>query len=76
MLLTTLEHHANIVPWQQVASIDVVDIDHQGHLQLEMLEEKTEGNLSDEESKLLASALKNLRPLYDRICEEHSDDDE
>jgi hypothetical protein len=43
---------------------------------LEMLEDKTEGNLSEEESTLLASALKNLRPLYDRICDEHTDDDE
>jgi hypothetical protein len=34
---------------------------------LEMLAEKTRGNLTEEEDKLLASALKNLRPLFDTI---------
>jgi len=31
---------------------------------LEMLEAKTRGNLTENEGKLLSSALKNLRPLY------------
>ncbi|MEM1084522.1 MAG: DUF1844 domain-containing protein [Verrucomicrobiota bacterium] len=33
---------------------------------LEMLETKTEGNLTAEEQKLLATALANLRPLYEK----------
>ena len=33
---------------------------------LEMLETKTEGNLTVEESKLLVTALENLRPLYQK----------
>ena len=32
---------------------------------LEMLASKTTGNLTDSESKLLATALQNLKPLYD-----------
>jgi hypothetical protein len=31
---------------------------------LEMLENKTRGNLTETEEKLLATALNNLRPLY------------
>lgn len=31
---------------------------------LEMLASKTEGNLTESEEKLLAMALKNLKPLY------------
>lgn len=33
---------------------------------LEMLEQKTQGNLTAEESHLLKVALNNLRPLYDQ----------
>ncbi len=33
---------------------------------LEMLEDKTDGNLTAEESKLLRAALANLRPLYEK----------
>jgi hypothetical protein len=34
---------------------------------LEMLEAKTEGNLTAEEAKLLSAALANLRPLYEKV---------
>ncbi len=37
---------------------------------LEMLEIKTEGNLTAEEQKLLATALANLRPLYEKVADE------
>lgn len=33
---------------------------------LEMLEEKTRGNLTEVEDKLLRSALANLRPLFEK----------
>jgi hypothetical protein len=36
---------------------------------LEMLASKTEGNLTESEEKLLAMALKNLKPLYQTACE-------
>ena len=41
---------------------------------LEMLVEKTEGNLTPEEAKLLQSALLNLNTLYTNI-EQDSDDE-
>jgi hypothetical protein len=37
---------------------------------LEMLENKTRGNLTETEEKLLATALNNLRPLYLQVTEE------
>jgi hypothetical protein len=43
---------------------------------LEMLEEKTAGNLSETESRLLGAALNNLRKLYSRIAENHVTADE
>ena len=41
---------------------------------LEMLAEKTKGNLNEEEDKLLTSALKNLKPLYQSATEDASSD--
>jgi hypothetical protein len=38
---------------------------------LEMLASKTRGNLTDSESKLLDTALRNLRPLY-RAAVDHN----
>lgn len=37
---------------------------------LEMLAAKTDGNLTENEEKLLTAALKNLRPLYDQAAGE------
>jgi hypothetical protein len=41
---------------------------------LEMLQAKTANNLSDQEEKLLLTALDNLRPLYETACDNESDD--
>ena len=38
---------------------------------LEMLESKTRGNLTPEETKLLETALLNLRGLYEKVEAEH-----
>jgi hypothetical protein len=35
---------------------------------LEMLEAKTQGNLTETEEKLLSTALANLRPLYEKAA--------
>ena len=40
---------------------------------LEMLESKTSGNRTPEESKLLETALLNLRGLYGKVEAEHDD---
>jgi Domain of unknown function (DUF1844) len=37
---------------------------------LEMLEAKTQGNLTTAEAKLLTAALNNLRPLYEQAAED------
>lgn len=34
---------------------------------LEMLQVKTQGNLTEKEGKLLQTALKNLRPIYQEL---------
>lgn len=41
---------------------------------LEMLEAKTDGNLTDDEAKLLRAALANLRPLYEKIAQQTAAD--
>ena len=41
---------------------------------LEMLAEKTEGNLNEEEAKLLQSALLNLGTLYENIEQDSNDE--
>ncbi|MEI6178159.1 MAG: DUF1844 domain-containing protein [Verrucomicrobiota bacterium] len=43
---------------------------------LEMLTSKTQGNLADSESKLLAMALKNLKPLYQSALDAAEEKDE
>lgn len=43
---------------------------------LEMLENKTAGNRTTEEDKLLQVALLNLRTLYDKVEEEQEDADD
>ena len=43
---------------------------------LEMLEEKTRGNLSEGEARLLGAALANLRKLYSKVSENHVAADE
>ena len=74
ILLTRMEHHANIVPWQLVAErtgarIEVVDLLPDGSLDLDMLRAKMTG-----EVKLLAVAhvsnvLGTVNPVRD-ICRE------
>lgn len=74
ILLTRMEHHANIVPWQLVAErtgarIDVVELLPDGRLDLDMLRAKMTGAV-----KLLAvghvsNVLGTVNPVAD-ICRE------
>jgi hypothetical protein len=41
---------------------------------LEMLSDKTNGNLNEEEAKLLSSALENLNKLYENVQYDAQDD--
>lgn len=79
ILITHLEHHSNIVPWQLVceqtgAELVVAPIDERGELELERLYE-----LMTDDVRLLAiahvsNALGTINPVYDIIREAHSRD--
>jgi len=79
VLITHLEHHANIVPWQMVceqtgAELVVAPINDRGELELDALYA-----LMDEKVRLLAishvsNALGTINPVKDIIAEAHSRD--
>lgn len=72
ILLTTMEHHSNIVPWQLVArrtgaNLRYLEMDHQGRLRLEDLE-----SLLTERTKILAlthvsNALGTVNPVNEIV---------
>ena len=77
IILTVLEHHSNIVPWQLVAErtgavIRWVDIDEQGRLRLEDYD-----RLLNERTKLVAvghasNALGTINPVKDIVEKAHA----
>ena len=77
IILTVLEHHSNIVPWQLVAErtgavIRWVDIDEQGRLRLEDYD-----RLLNERTKLVAvghasNALGTINPVQDIVEKAHA----
>ncbi|MEJ2025902.1 MAG: cysteine desulfurase [Limibacillus sp.] len=87
VLITHLEHHANIVPWQLVceqtgAELDVAPINDRGELELDALyalELDALYALMDEAVSLLAishvsNALGTINPIRDIIARAHSCD--
>jgi cysteine desulfurase/selenocysteine lyase len=77
IILTTLEHHSNIVPWQMVAQekgarLRVVPIDDRGELLLDQYE-----RLFTERTKLVAlthvsNALGTINPVKEMIATAHA----
>ncbi len=77
ILLTTLEHHSNIVPWQLVARrtgarLKYLEMDDQGRLRLEELD----GLLTDR-TRLVAlnhvsNALGTINPVRDVVARAHA----
>ena len=77
ILITHLEHHANIVPWQLVceqtgAELVVAPIDERGQLDLEAF-----GNLLDERVRLVAvvqvsNALGTINPVREIVARSHA----
>ena len=77
ILLTTMEHHANIVPWQMVAEakdakIKVIPIDDRGDLILDDIE-----NLLSERTRILAvthtsNAIGTVNPVEEIIALAHA----
>jgi cysteine desulfurase/selenocysteine lyase len=72
IILTMMEHHSNLVPWQLLAQrvgarLRFLDIDEEGRISLEQL-----GSLLNERSKLVAlnhisNALGTINPIAD-VC--------
>ena len=74
ILLTRMEHHANIVPWQLVAArcgarIEVVELLPDGSLDLEMLHEKLTGAVKLFALTHTSNVLGTVNPVRD-ICRE------
>jgi cysteine desulfurase/selenocysteine lyase len=77
VLLTTMEHHSNIVPWQLVArrtgaKLRYIEIDDEGKLRLDELDE-----LLSERTKLVSvthvsNALGTINPVEDIIAAAHA----
>ncbi|MFP6750844.1 MAG: cysteine desulfurase [Pirellulaceae bacterium] len=79
ILLTVMEHHSNIVPWQQLAErtgarIRWVDIDDQGRLEMDSLRDQL-----NERTRLLAvtavsNVLGTINPLRESVELAHQHD--
>ncbi|MBJ6978726.1 cysteine desulfurase [Luteimonas sp. MC1895] len=74
ILLTRMEHHANIVPWQLVAQrtgarIEVVDLLPDGSLDLAMLRAKMTGDVTLLAVAHVSNVLGTVNPVAD-ICRE------
>ena len=74
ILLTRMEHHANIVPWQLVAGrtgarIEVVDLLPDGSLDLDMLRAKMTGAVKLLAVTHVSNVLGTVNPVAD-ICRE------
>ncbi len=77
IVISAMEHHSNIVPWQMVceekgATLRVIPMDHNGVLQLERLPE-----LLDDTVKLLAityvsNSLGTVNPIREIIAQAHA----
>lgn len=77
IILTTLEHHSNIVPWQLAcqmtgAEIKILPIDHDGNLRLDELDK-----ILSEKTKLLcitqaSNAIGTITPINEIIKKVHA----
>ncbi len=76
ILVTELEHHSNLVPWQMLAQrrgaiLKYIEFDDQGHLRLDQMEERLR-----ERPRLLAltqvsNALGTINPVAEIIARAH-----
>jgi|TARA_B110000116_G_scaffold50448_1_gene42081 cysteine desulfurase/selenocysteine lyase len=77
ILLTTMEHHSNIVPWQLVAektgaTIRYIEMDAEGHLNLENLEELCGRNTKIVSCTQVSNSLGTINPLEPIIAQARS----
>jgi cysteine desulfurase/selenocysteine lyase len=77
IILTTLEHHSNIVPWQMVAEekgakIRVVPIDDAGQLDIEAYKKLFNANTKFVGVTHVSNALGTINPVKEMIAIAHS----
>jgi len=77
ILLTTMEHHSNIVPWQLLAErtgakIRYIEMDAEGHLDLENLEELCGKNTKIVACTQVSNSLGTINPLEQIISRARS----
>ena len=77
IILTIMEHHANIVPWQVVAkasgaSIEVIPIDAQGNLQLDQLDSMLTENTKMVAFSHISNVLGSISPAKTIIKKAHA----
>jgi cysteine desulfurase / selenocysteine lyase len=76
ILLTEMEHHANLVPWQLAASrsgavLDFIPVADDGSLDLDSLEEKLEGEVALVSLVHLSNVLGTVNPVKRIIAAAH-----
>jgi cysteine desulfurase / selenocysteine lyase len=64
ILSTTLEHHSNLVPWTERASVDLVPWDRQGHLDLDALTAKLRSRPALVTISRASNFLGTLQPIH------------
>ena len=77
ILLTEMEHHSNIVPWQMLAEqvgaeIHVLPVADDGTLQMEHLPEMLDDGTALVAISHISNALGTINPLEDVIAEAHA----
>jgi len=76
ILLTTMEHHSNIVPWQLVARrtgarLEYLEMDDQGRLRLDDLEARITGRTKLVSVVHVSNALGTVNPVSEIIARAH-----
>ena len=77
IILTIMEHHANIVPWQVVAkasgaTIDVIPIDEKGNLKIDKLDSMLTENTKMVAFSHISNVLGSISPAKKIIAKAHA----
>lgn len=77
ILLTEMEHHSNIVPWQQLAArsgatVRFLPIDERGHLNLEVLDEYLTERTSIFAFSSVSNVLGTINPVKELTARAHA----
>ena len=77
ILLSVLEHHSNLVPWQMLAQerglkLRFIDIDEEGHLQLDHLDEVLTDRTRLVAISHVSNVLGTINPIRTIACAAHA----